>query len=325
MAKDRTLPRVMSQSHATRHTPVMAIYASALALVGILLMVPDLAAAGAAASLIFLISFALAHWTSILARRRAGDAPSPFQTPWFPAVPVVGGVACAGMAIFQAFAVPAAGAIGGVWLGLGVILYYALFASRAEAVDAYTQARDPDLVRLRGRSPLVLVPVANPKSAPAMVAVAGALAPPAVGRVLLLSVMQRPESVKDSEPPAPLVAAQRVLEEALTASLANGHSPEALMTIAPAPWAEISRVARSHRCESLLVGLSKIDGDGDGGKHLEGLLNDVDCDVAVLRAPPGWRLEQAHAHPGARGRALGPGRAARAACSAAWRAASRCR
>ncbi len=292
MAKDRTLPRVMSQSHHKRHTPVMAIYASALALVGILLMVPDVAAAGAAASLIFLISFALAHWTSILARRRAGDTPSPFRTPWFPAVPVVGGVACAGMAVFQAFAVPAAGAIGGIWLGLGVILYYALFASRAEAVDAFTQARDPDLVRLRGRSPLVLVPVANPKSAPAMVAVAGALAPPAVGRVLLLSVMQRMENVKESQPPPPLISAQQAQSEALTASLATGHSPEALMTIAPAPWAEISRVARTHRCESLLVGLSKIDGDnGDGGKHLEGLLNDVDCDVAVLRAPPGWRLE----------------------------------
>jgi len=293
MAKDRTLPRVMSQSHATRHTPVMAIYASALALVGILLMVPDVAAAGAAASLIFLVSFALAHWTSILARRRAGDAPSPFRTPWFPAVPVVGGVACAAMAIFQAFAVPAAGAIGGIWLGLGVILYYALFASRAEAVDAFTQARDPDLVRLRGRSPLVLVPVANPRSAPAMVAVAGALAPPAVGRLLLLSVMPRPENVKKSQPPPRLVEAQQALSEALTASLASGHSPEALMTIAPAPWAEISRVARSHRCESLLVGLSKMDADDEnGGKHLEGLLNDVDCDVAVLRAPPGWRLEQ---------------------------------
>jgi basic amino acid/polyamine antiporter, APA family len=294
MATDRTLPRVLSQSHPARRTPVMAIYASALAVVAILLMVPNLAAAGAAASLIFLISFALAHWTSILARRRAGDVKPPFQTPWFPAVPVVGGIACAAMAVFQGFAVPAAGAISAVWLGLGVILYFALFANRAEAVDAFAQAGDPLLVRLRGRSPLVLVPVANPKSAPAMVAVAGALAPPAVGRVLLLSVMQRPDEVREGEPPASLVAAQDVLKEALTASLASGHSPEALMTIAPLPWNEIGRVARAHGCESLLLGLSNIDSMTNGGGHLEELINDVECDVAVLRAPPGWQLESAH-------------------------------
>ncbi len=293
MAQDRTLPRVLAQSHSKRHTPVMALFATALALAGILLMVPNVTAAGAAASLIFLISFALAHWTSILARRRTSEAArAPFQTPWFPAVPVIGGVACAGMAVFQAVAVPAAGMITAIWLGLGVILYYALFANRAEVVDAMAEARDPALARLRGRSPLVLVPIANPASAPSLVAIAGALAPPEVGRVMLLAVM-RPERGDGSETPLSLVRVQDVLKEALRASLATGQHPEALMTISPAPWIEISRVARTHRCESLLVGLSNLDAE-DGGRHLEQLMNDVDCDVAVVRAPPGWRLQGAH-------------------------------
>lgn len=230
MATDRTLPRVLAERHATRSTPVMAIYASALALVAILFMVPNLAAAGAAASLIFLVSFALAHWTSYLARRRGGGAKA-FVTPAFPAVQVVGGGACAALAIYQGFAVPAAGGIVAVWLGLGVILYFALFASRAEAVDAFAQARDPHLARLRGLSPLVLAPIANPDSAAAMVGVANALAPPSVGRVLLLTVVKR-------SAPGGLDSAQRVLNEALTTSLASGHAPEALLTIADEPWNE---------------------------------------------------------------------------------------
>jgi basic amino acid/polyamine antiporter, APA family len=285
MAMDRTLPRVLAERHATRMTPVMAIYASALALVAILFMVPNLAAAGAAASLIFLVSFALAHWTSYLARSRAGGVRAPFSTPWFPAVPVVGGISCGLLAIYQGVAVPAAGAIAAVWLGLGVILYFALFASRAEAVDASAQARDPHLARLRGLSPLVLVPVANPDSAAAMIGIANALAPPAVGRVLLLSVVNKTA-------PGALDSAQRVLSEAISSSLASGHAPEALLTIAAEPWSEIARVAGSHRCESLLLGLSRLE-ESTTGNQLENLINQVDSDVAVLRAPQGWSLESA--------------------------------
>ena len=64
----------------------MAIYATALAMAFILLMVPSVSSAGAAASLIFLISFALVHWTNLLARQRS-RVKAPFQTPWFPLAP----------------------------------------------------------------------------------------------------------------------------------------------------------------------------------------------------------------------------------------------
>ena len=90
MAQDRTLPGVLGQIHAKRGTPVMAVYATVLALFVILLLLPDVAAAGAAASLIFLISFALAHWTALLARKRSSKPP-PFRVPLFPVVPVTGG------------------------------------------------------------------------------------------------------------------------------------------------------------------------------------------------------------------------------------------
>jgi APA family basic amino acid/polyamine antiporter len=141
----------------------------------------------------------------------------------------------------------------------------------------------------------VLVPVANPQSAPALVAVAGALAPPDVGRVLLLSVVRRPERLDDPAAVRGNVGlAQEVLHEALAVSLVSGHIPEALMTVSPVPWTEIARVARIHDCESLLLGLHRLDEPTDGnGAPLEQLLNEVDCDVSILRALPDWRLEEA--------------------------------
>ena len=290
MASDRTLPRVLQQRHSTRGTPVMAIYATALAMAFILLMVPNVSAAGAAASLIFLISFALVHWTSLLARRRA-HTKAPFQTPYFPAVPVIGGLACALLAAYQMVAVPSAGGIAAVWLGLGVILYYGLFAGRAQALDAFTEALDPRLGALRGRSPLVLVPVANPASAVGMVTLENALAMPVVGRVVLLTVVRRPSNfaAAEAETTKALQDANDVVGQAMMASLTAGHTPEALMTLAYDPWKEIARVARSRECESLLIGFSSLEGQGNV-ELIEQLLNDVDCDVVALRAPKDWSL-----------------------------------
>jgi amino acid transporter/nucleotide-binding universal stress UspA family protein len=290
MAHDRTLPSQLGRIHKTRRTPTIAVLASFGAVVLVVLLISDVAAAGAAASLIFLVSFALANGTGILARRRGGKRATTFRTPWFPLVQVAGACTCLALAIFQGIMVPAAGLLVGLWLGLGGIVYVGLLAKRARVFDASVQAQDPYLVQLRGRSPLVLVPIANPANAETMVAVANALAPARVGRVLLLSVVTGPEKWEPGEPPHSLLAAQDVLRESLTASLSSGLVPEMLTTVAPNPWSEIIRVAQTHRCESLLIGLSDLTED-TSGSHLEALMSGLRCDIVVLRAAKGWRLE----------------------------------
>jgi amino acid transporter/nucleotide-binding universal stress UspA family protein len=295
MARDRTLPGPFA-TMSRRGTPALAVYASALALVAIMLMVPDVAAAGAAASLIFLLSFALVHVTAYLARRRMGTEIESYKTPWFPLVPVVGGVACAALAVFQAVAVPSAGQITALWLALGAMLYYALFASRARAVDAYSEAVNPDLTQLRGRTPLVLVPVSNPATAPALLRLAAALAPRDRARIRVLRVLRREETA-GARMSNPFIVGQEV-SGALTASFELGHEPETLITVADEPWAEIARVAEEYRCDSLLLGLSRLD-DGKGEKRLEDLLNKLKRDVTVVRADESF-------HPKNAGRILVP-------------------
>ncbi len=291
MSSDRALPEVLRRRHAGRGTPIMAIYATALTVVAILFMVPNLAGAGAAASLIFLVAFTLSHLTAYLARRRGGLPDGAYKTPAFPFIPIAGGLACAGLAVFQAVVVPDAGSIALIWLGLGVILYVALFKSRAETADASAEALDPRLTRLRGKSPLVLLPIANPKNARSLVEVANALAPTEFARVLLLTIVRAPkEGAQD--PLAQLEDAQKAVREALLASYAAGHAPEALITAAAHPWPEIRRVAEEHDCGSLLIGLAARS-DAPLDRELEDLINDVDCDVAVMRAPEDWRVASA--------------------------------
>ncbi len=293
MAKDRNLPGRLRRLHPSRGTPVAAVLATSATVIVILAVVADVAAAGAMSSLIFLLSFTLAHWMGILVRRRGGGQEGAFLLPFFPVVPVVGGLACLGLAVFQGVAVPSAGGIAAGWLALGGALYALVFSRRARVADAAAEALDPQLVRLRGRNPLVLVPIANPASARSMVNLASSLAPPVVGKVLLLYVVRTPERWSEGEMPAQLVYAQQVLGRALCASFSADFSPQALTTVADEPWREICRVARTYQCEGLLLGLGDLGkDDGPGEEKLEWLLSEVSSDVVLLGAAEEWRLDR---------------------------------
>lgn len=290
MATDRTLPRRFDRLSRGSGTPIPAIQLTAATVAFVLVAVPDVAAAGAMASLVFLASFALAHGIAYLARRRSGT-PSPYLTPAFPLVPAVGGVACAALALFQSVAVPSAGALAAMWLSLGAVLYVTQLASGASTVDASAEARDPQLLRLRGRSPLVLVPIANPASAETLMAMADAIAPHSVARVLLLSVVRPPETWTGEELPQQLVDAQSILGGALSTALAAGLRPDALITVSENPWREITRVAEHYRCHSLLLGVGAL-GESLMTGPLEELMSRVEGDVVILRAPNSWSVDE---------------------------------
>ncbi len=289
MASDRTLPRRFDRLAAGSGTPIPAIYLTAGTVAFVLFAVPDVAAAGAMASLIFLASFALTHGIAYLARRRAGEG-SPFQAPLFPLIPVVGGASCLALAMFQSVAVPPAGALAAMWLSLGAILYMTQLAPGATVVDAAAEALDPQLLRLRGRSPLVLVPVANPASAATLMTMADALAPHSVARVLLLSVVRPPEEWSEGDLPPQLVDAQSILGGSLSTALRADLRPEALITVSDDPWDEITRVAQRYRCDSLVLGVGHL-GESLMTGPLEKLMSSVVGDVVILRAPSDWKLD----------------------------------
>ena len=289
MAADRTLPRRFDRLAPSSGTPNSAIRLTALTVLFLLVAVPNVAAAGAMSSLIFLSSFALIHGLSYLVRRRVGG--NPFQAPAFPMVPLVGGVSCIALAIFQSVAVPFAGVLAALWLSLGVALFMIRLAPGAKIVDASAEARDPQLVQLRGRTPLVLVPIANPASTATLVTMANALAPHSVAKVLLLSVVRPPEDWKGGELPRQIVDAQAILGGALSTALRDDLNPEALITLAADPWREIERVARRYACESLVLGLGQLEG-AEMVRAVEELMNRVEGDFVILRAPANWRIDE---------------------------------
>lgn len=289
MAVDRTLPRGLASISPYTGSPRAAVRVTAGMVAVLLLAVPDVAAAGAMSGLIFLVSFTLVHGISYLARVRSED-PSPFRSPLFPLIPAVGGIACLSLGLFQAIAVPAAGALAALWIATGAILYVTRIGSSARVVDASSEGRDPELLRLRGRTPRILVPIANPASAEALVEVAHAMAPGGVARVILLSVLDDTAAQASSEGKGALADLQAVLGGALSRALAGGLRPEVMVTVHNDPWHEIARVAERYRCERVLIGFGSLE-QAEMTGPLERLVARVSGDVVILRAPPGWSLE----------------------------------
>lgn len=291
MANDRTLNHQLSNIDEKYGTPTTSIWVTCAIVALLVLILPDVAAAGAASSLIFLITFALAHLIMILMRNRGYKESETFRAPFFPALPVIGMTSCLGLAIFQAIVVPAAGFISLLWLIIGSVLFVSFFVKKAQAIEASEQALDPNLVRLRGLSPLVLLPISNPANAESMVFVANALAPPVVGRVLLLSIVI-PSTEKDDIDKR-LTSSRDVTQYALRASFEAGLRPDTLTTIAEHPWEEIERVAKVHNCRSLMLGLSDLN-DIQTNENLEKLVRHVKSDVVVFRQPHSrWKITDA--------------------------------
>ncbi len=79
MSRDRTLPPVISRISHDRRIPVVAILVTAAIVCILIGLLPNVAVAGAASSLIFLVTFAIAHWLAILVRQRSVLRPPPFR------------------------------------------------------------------------------------------------------------------------------------------------------------------------------------------------------------------------------------------------------
>lgn len=284
MARDRTLPPVLERVSSRHGTPRTALWCTG-GLVGLVLaLVPDVGSAGAAASLIFLVTFALAHVMCILARKRKPDHQG-FRTPLWPILPGLGLAACGGLALFQGLVVPPAGLITGAWLVAGFFCYLWLFGQRARVYDAASESADPDLLELRGRSPLVLVPIANPANAGSMALLAACITPPRVGRVLLLNVAHLPT---DEEGDEDFTTTADVLRQSMSAAIRERVRVEGLATVSADPWTEINRVARSHRCASVLLGMASLSDETVRGR-LENLASRLPGNVVIFRAPHGWQ------------------------------------
>lgn len=299
MARHRTLPRALELLHPKTHAPVAAIGFVCLSVSVLIIVVPDLAAAGAAASLIFLLTFGITHLAAWQIRRRAGGPiEGAYAAPFFPLVPMLGMAVCGLLILFQLVTVPIAGLLLVVWLGFGGAIYAGFLSDRAEALDAAMSGGDPLFRQFRGRHTSVLVPLANPDRAGGLASLAGALAPPTVGRVLFHQVVVADARTDEERIRKAMADGNAALSNALIRARRAGLKTELLLTVSRDPWDEIARIAQEQQVNSVLLGLAQAPGAGEAPHEagtlahpIDRLLQRLPCDVSLLHGGEDFDLE----------------------------------
>jgi len=300
MACHRTLPRGLERLDPETGAPTPAIGFVCASAAVLILAVPDLATAGAMASLIFLVTFGITHLSALRIRRRGkGKLRDGFLTPFFPLVPVAGMGACGLLVLFQMVNVPASGILLLAWLGFGAFVYLGFLSTRAEALDAAAVGGDPLLTRLRGTGKSVLVPLANPARAGGLASVAGALATSGVGRILLHQVVAAGEGTDERDLRRAMEDGGAALSNALVRIRSEGVETRLLLTLSEDPWGEIERVAREEQVGSVLLGMAQAPGGprvaeaaGSPAHPLDRLMERLPCDVALLHARGDFDLDR---------------------------------
>jgi amino acid transporter len=285
MALDRALPAKLAYLGRRFKTPETALVLNAALLFLLLEAVEDTATAGSAASLAFLVCFALIHFLCFLALRRRGENLERKHRLYGLAVAALGGTLCIALATFQLSVDPLGAKLLLGWIVIGGLIYYQFLSKRAEVFDAFSQANTPELYSYRLVSQIVLLPIVNPEGINSKVKMASILAPPRIGRILLLSVAASADS-KDID--GRVARASSVISTAVQRTLSTGHTRvEGIVSVATDPWQGIQEVSERYDAKTILLGFSGENAEANKG-NIESLLKDSPSNVVIMNTPADW-------------------------------------
>ncbi len=195
MGRERMLPETMAIIHPIRRTPHVAVLVTGAILAAMALSLP-VETVGSAASVLFLLSFALVNASLILIRRREPDLPRAYRVPLFPWIPALGVIANLALVVFQLTFQPVAVIAGLVWVGTGVVIYF-VYTRHQVAPEEPAPILMEETLELRGYS--VLVPVKNHAQARLLGIMGSVIAREREGEVLALHVVQVPTQLSLAE------------------------------------------------------------------------------------------------------------------------------
>jgi amino acid transporter/nucleotide-binding universal stress UspA family protein len=193
MGRDRLLPRAMATIHPLRRTPHVAIIATGVVLLAMAMTLP-IEAVGSAASLIFLLTFAMVNLSVIVLRRKAPEINRRYKVPLYPVVPILGFGLNIFLAVYQFNFQPIAWFVTLGWIVLGLLVYGLHFEKQAAAEEPQ--------VLVTGRAPVglqekytVLVPLSNPHNVKTLLDFAAPIAREYSGRVVAMAVVVVPRQL----------------------------------------------------------------------------------------------------------------------------------
>ncbi|MFQ5945767.1 MAG: amino acid permease [Anaerolineae bacterium] len=280
MGRDRNLPSVFGRVHPRLRTPHGAILISGalIVLMALLLPIKDVASA---ASIMFLLLFGLVNAALISLRRREKVARG-FTVPLVPLLPVLGIVSQGFLALFLFRLSPVAWYTTLLWIA-GGILFYAVYASRTEAMEEPLVILHEEIVAVKQFS--VLLPVANEEQARLLSIVGGAVAREHDGEVLALHVVRVPVQLALADGRHLMRQAKPIMETVITQSKSIDVPVHTMIRVGRSIARAIIDTAHRRDSNLILLGWPGYTESRDRafGSVIDLVSQNPPCDLAVIR------------------------------------------
>ena len=283
MGRDVWLPRKMGVIHPVRRTPHISIIVTGVILLLMAILLP-IQAVGSAASLIFLLTFALVNLSVIVLRRKYPEIPRKYKVPLYPIVPILGFVLNIFLALYQFNFQPIAWYITVGWIGIGLLLYFAVFEKRASGLE-------PQVLIPKVPSPQVEVPPSvivalhNPDNIDVLVDLALTVAKRKNQKVIAISVVEVPRQMPIHEGIKFRNHKEPMLKKAEQYAKKKGITIDTDIVIAHHAHDGILAAADRHNASSLVMGWKGYTNAKDKmfGEIADRVIRYAPCDLLLFK------------------------------------------
>jgi len=188
MGRDRNLPSWFGKIHAQRKTPHWSILASGV-LSAVMALTLPIEAIASAANIMFLLLFIQVQAALISLRKKRPDLRRGFKVPLLPFFPIAGILFQLALAVFLFFYSPMAWLSAGVWIGLGLLVFYGYSRKRDRAYAQLVAVREA----AERRDYRILACVGSLQRAEILLRAAAAVARHYNGEMIVVSVVEVPD------------------------------------------------------------------------------------------------------------------------------------
>ncbi len=188
MGRDRNLPAWFGKIHPLRKTPHWSILASGVLSAAMAVLLP-IEVVASAANIMFLLLFIQVQAALISLRKKRPDLRRGFKVPFSPFIPILGILFQLGLAVFLFFYSPMAWLSAGVWIAIGLVVFYVYARKRDRAYTQLVAVREA----AERREYRILACVGSLSRAEIILNAAAAVARHYDGEMIVLSVVEVPD------------------------------------------------------------------------------------------------------------------------------------
>jgi APA family basic amino acid/polyamine antiporter len=290
MSRDLWLPPKMSRIHQTRRTPYIAVFVTGFILIIMAVTLP-IEAVGSAASLIFLLTFAMVNLSLIALRRKYPEIPRRYHVPLYPYLPILGFSLNIFLALYQFNFQPIAWYVTIGWIAVGLLLYYAVFEKKAAAFEPQVLLPGTPLPEAENASS-VLISLHNPDNVEILMRIGMSVARQRQVGLIATSVVTVPRQVPIHEGLRFAHHKEPLLSEAKRIASQQQIKLETDLVIAHNAADGILAAVDKHNAEALIMGWKGFTNAKDRifGEIADQIIRLAPCDLLVLKIgeKKGW-------------------------------------